>query len=1049
VQWFGRPVNFNRFLGQVDSDDPTNLPVGLAAVCRNTDFTRDSPGVTCAGTRAGINAAMQLVALDGTPSAKPVTGAVFFAFSPELTTQSRFEMPIAFELGGCLQRENPVGTGRMQKIATGTLYVPPANTSMLAVPAENKVWAAFSNLKEAGYGASCIDPNVIQTGVPVVAGIAAVNPLGMKPVGWYWQPNTPVLVGEMCCPPAPSTGNGHTYRCIQAGTTGAAAPVFPTTESTVFDDRDAQWQEYTMVMANRLPAPPLSTLSQAAGGAFPAGDDIYVVVTLVNDQGESLPSPAAVFVDTVLNMSLQVNFPTSSLPGWLAQLGTQYAPTGWNIYTASVATGSPAPSISSYQRVNSSPIPYANPSNTFPSAGTGAAPPTRNSARITPGQLPTPDVEPEIERDPAAGTFAAGRDVYVLQTYTNSVGETKGGPANVVVDTVANDGIQVTVTVPEDENGNALYDIATVGIYEADVPTGTPAPPATEFSLVGYYAAGATSIITDTATGANPPEENSTGPGGAIVADTATGGPNNTQGYRYAALLFMNQNETVSGFTIASVIQYDVDEDGWELAFFNIAVGPGNIVARLVAPTVADGSQDGPFTWLGLIDLIEQSQNVVYPMTVNSNGIEESATAIFDNVTTTATYNFDDDFLLDGNNVDDRTDILPPFQPVRIDYLKSINSLAYTGVKGYTGGGLISIPGDPESVYADTGELPFPSDGQRCYGFTDAYKSVIFALREEGGFVVEPNTGNPASWTVVRRWSDVGPCGFRAWDANGKYIVFVHRSGFYKYDESDPDMMSKEVPRQWSTINWAAAEQIAVTIDEDTHTVRIQVPVGGSMVNNAEFCLSYLEGWQNPIHFSTFSGKEISMDAARRWSFNDIAATMCLRMNRTLPPGPAFVDGPDWTTMPDASYRVSQLLYCTSGYDGCIHARSPGVYSDNGTGIDWQWETTSASIMQAVCKPEGFNLNITGHGLIYPSFLPARVRSDGPAEQLAKILKMQPIALVNGQQMGVTRKCPPRINEFWRVGFSNGKQVGAWASLKQMTAYMIPFSGGRDSGDRA
>lgn len=803
-----------------------------------------------------------------------------------------------------------------------------------------------------------------------------------------------------------------------------------------------------MVMANRLPPPSAPALTVGGGGAFPANQDVYIAISQTNNQGESLPSVAAVAVDVAANASVSVAIPAlADLPGWESELASAYIPNGANVYVANVATGAAAPPLSSYRRFNSSPAALgANVVVTGP--GTGAATPQRCSARITPGQLPTPDVMPDIERDPGAGMFPAGRDVYVRQTYTNDVGETMAGPANVVVNTVANDGVQVTIAVPEDENGNALYDIVSVGLYECDVPTGTPAPPATEFQLVGYYLAGATPVITAAAGGANPPEENSTGPGGAIVADTATGGPGNQQGYRYAACLFMNQNETVSGFTLASVIRYDVDEDGWELAFFNIPIGPGNVVARLIAPTVADGVQAGPFNWLGVINLILPSQNVVYPMATNVNGVEQSATAIFDNVTRSATFNFDDDFLLNGNNVDDRTDILPPFQPVRIDFLKSINALAYTGVKGYTGGGLISIPGDPESVYADSGALPFPSDGQRCYGFTDAYRSVICALREEGGYIVQPNTGNPSTWTVVRRWSDYGPCGFRAWAANGKFICFVHRSGFYRYTEGDPDLISKEIPRQWSTINWAAAEQIAVTIDEDTHTVRIQVPVGASMVNNAEFCLSYLEGWQNPIHFSTFSGREISMDAARRWSFNDVAATMCIRMNRTLPPGPAFVDGPDWTTMPDASYRASQLLYCSSGYDGTIQARTPGVYSDNGAGIDWHWETTSAALMQAVCKPEGFNLNVIGHGTIYAYFLPARTRLNGPADQQKLIVKMQPIALENGQQTGITRKCPPRVNEFWRVAFTNGKQPGAWASLKQMTVYVIPFSGGRDAGDR-
>ena len=288
----------------------------------------------------------------------------------------------------------------------------------------------------------------------------------------------------------------------------------------------------------------------------------------------------------------------------------------------------------------------------------------------------------------------------------------------------------------------------------------------------------------------------------------------------------------------------------------------------------------------------------------------------------------------------------------------------------------------------------------------------------------------------------MGPCGFRAWDATGKLIAFVHRSGLYMYNEADPELLSKEVPRRWSTINWNYAHTIAVTIDEDTRTVRIQAPTGASQVPNQEFVLSYLEGWQDPIHFSTFSGKEISMDAARRWSFNDLAANLCVRMDRTLPPGPAFLDGPDWETIPDSSYGVSQLLFCSSAADGTIQARTPGVYSDNGTGIDWQYETVCAGMMQAVCKPEGFNLNCAGAGIINTAFLAARDQLEG-AQVPRPGVWMEPIELDPSQKIGITRKCEPVIDEFWRVHFDNGRTAGAWCSLKAMNVYLIPFTGGR------
>lgn len=1041
MQWFGKATPITRFLGQVDQDDPTNLPVGLAAICRNTDFTRDSGGVTCAPTRAGNNRVMQ-----GTDPKASITGLFGFRFSPALPTQSFFQMPIVFDSNGHLQYESPVGSGRLINIPAGAAFTPPANTHMIGAQAANKLWAAYSDLILPKSGCVCVDPNLVRQGLP-----NAVNPFGMKPVGWNWQPNTDVLAGEVATPSAPRTGNGHTYQAQNSGTTGNVQPVWPLNEGgTVVDNPGASqvvWKERTMVLANRLPAPAAPAIALAGGGAFGAGLDVYVIITLNNNQGETLPSLTAVVTTVAGASSVAVTIPAlAALAGWIQGLTGAYVPFEASVYVKSVATGSLKPAISTFQKFGGFAALGSVVSVT--GAGGGAAPPTVTTARVTPGQLPTPDVQPIVARSPGAGAFAAGRDVYVLKTFTNALGETRGGPANVIVNTTANDAVQVTLAVPEDELGGALYAIQQIGIYEADVPTGTPAPPSSQFQLVGYYAVGATPVITTTAAGPNPPTTNTTGPGGQIVANTATGGANGTQGFRYGACLFMNQNETTSGFTLASVVSCIIDQDGWEIGAFNIPTGPANIVARLVAFSVADSSQSGPFNWIGLINLLVPVQNVVYPTVTNINQVGQSATAILDNVTTQATFNFTDIYLANSNNVDDRMRIIQPPKACRIDYLKSIDRVALSGAEGYYGGGLISLgASDYESFYGDTSPLPFPVDGNRCWGFTDAYKSVIFALREDGGYTVDANTGDPASWNVQRRWSDVGPCGFRAWDAIGKYIFFVNEYGAWMYDQSDPDLMSKEVPEEWATVNWAAGQGIVVTADEDTHTVRIQVPTGQSVTNNKEFCLSYLEGWQDPIHFSTYSGKEVSMDAARRWTFNDVAANVCVRIKRTLPPGPAFIQGPDWTTLPNSSYSRTQLLYGSAGGDGYVNARTPGIYSDNGAGIDWVYETMSSGMMQALCKAEGFNLNCSGNGLIHASFMPSRSREDD-AEGNFNELKAADFALVPGQSVGITRRVETRVSEFWRMRFTNGKQPDAWCSLKSLYVYMIPFTVGRGSQDK-
>ena len=1070
MQWYGKPVPQNRFLGKVDQDDPTNLPMGLASLCRNYDFTRDSGGPTCATSRAGINTSMQCV-----DPAAPVTGLLGFVYEPESATDSalnanvtgnaQWQRPMAFQPTQGSQYETPLGTGRMVKVPATNFTEPQGSQAVPAhaiqASAGNKVFSAYTDLTQPLSGMSNIDPKAL-----------TMNPYGMKPFGWNWTPGTPILAGEVCTPSAPATGNGHTYQAQNSGITAANAanqPVWPLTDGgTVTDNagpNQVVWKEHTMVIANRLPPPAAATLALAGGGAIATAMDVYMVWTLNNAAGETLPSAPAM-ISTIANAT-SVNATLKSLsqlPGWQQTLGPSYLPSYAKLYVTIVAHGAAAPALSTYQQygasiaINVFPPLVANVTTT----GSGAAPPTVCTARLTPGQLPTPTTEPVVDRDPGAGTFPAGQDVYVLMTYTNALGETPAGPANSVINTSLDDGVQVTVAEPLGPNNEQLYTITSVGIYEADVPTGSPAPSAAEFSLVGYYQPGATPVITGTAAGPNPPLTNTTGPGGSIAADTTTGGANGTQGYRYAACGWINQMQTFSGFTQASVVSTIIDEDGWEIGVFNVPTGMPNVVGRYIAFSTADSSQDGPFAWLGNVNLQVPSQNVVYPAQTLINGVEQSATVFLDNATTQGTFNFTDTYLIaeeaGGNNVDDRLDVVIPPVGCAVSYLKSVDRLAVYGVPGLASGCWISLEGDYESFYGDTSTVPIVTDGDICYGVTDKYKGIIFALMGQGGFTLDANTGDPSSWKPTQRWGGdagegVGPCGFRAWAACGKFIAFAHPSGLYRYDQSDPDLMQKEIPREWATINWAACACIDVTIDEDTHTIHVLAPTMGSTVPNADIVLSYIEGWQNPIHFSTFSGREISMDAARRWSTHDVAAYLCLRMLRTLPPGGnAFLNGPGWNTMPDSSFQLTQFLYASSGPDGTVQVRTPGIFSDNGSAIRDEYETMSSGLMQAVCKPEGFNLNACGYGILLVSWLASRARvSDqgGETELEADLdeIVCDPIELTPRQLAGITRKVEPAINEFWRLRFRTDWQPGSWVSLKCVTPYVIPVTVGRDSGD--
>lgn len=1047
----GVPVAISRMLGQVDQDDPTNLPAGCAAVCRNTDFTRDSTGgALSAATRAGNCLIMQ-------GAAAPGTGFWDFQYQSLSATDPFFQQMLRFTSSGILERESPIGSGRLIPVPAGVFELPTASHK-IDTQAGNRVWSAYSDLKTPTAGLSCYNPKTL-----------TLDPLGMKPYGWQWLPITPAIYkGEVACPSNSNSGrqgNGHTYQAQNNGATGPLEPVWPTGPASEGAEvievlSPAQvaaglvpvtWKELTMVIANRLPEPPAPVLALInAGGTFAANRTVYIFLTFTNGMGETVAGAVASITTTAINQGVQVTIPAlADLPGWLGQLKPPYAITGVNVYEADVAFAAPAPPQAAYELALSSAL-GATPIVT--ATAVGAPAPTINSARITKGQLPTPSQAAALTRNPGAGAFVAGRDVWIRLSYSNSSGETPLGPSSSIVNTLLQDEVQVSLA--ELADAQQYPQLVTVNVYEADVATGTAEPPISAYALSATSQVGQTVPVDNTAAGPMSVTVNGTGPGGDIVADTADGGINETQGYRYAVPSWINRNQTFSGFTQAAVSKYIVDEAGWEIAVFNVPIGPVNIIGRAINWSVADSTQSGPFWWVGTVNLDVPTQNQVYPKSFLSDGVTIIPTVILDNVTTTGTFNFSDTYLESANNSTDRLRVQAPPAGVRVDFLTTCNRISVCGAPGFTTGPVIGLFGEYESIYADTSPLPLLTQcGEVCWGLIE-FRNAIYAMRSQSAIVITPGTGDPVTWDAKTRWGPsqdaegVGPCGPRAFACNHQFIAFVHRSGLYKYDGTgDPDLMTKEVPREWATINWAAAETIALMIDNDTHTVRIQVPTGNSPTPNQEFTLSFLEGWLNPIHFSTYAQKEVSQEASRRWAFNDVSAFICRRIQRVVANPPPLPLGPDGTDHTSSDFYQSQLAYTQTDPSGIVNARTPGRFDDNGAGIDWKYQTVSAKQMQKPSKPEGVVTTCVGFGDINVSFLSGRNKVtdiNGPK----KMLRCRPMSLTPQGQVDLTRK-PGRgvTDEYWSVLYDNGKTPGSWASVKGLTAYIIPVKVARGSFD--
>ena len=978
------PHEFTRFGGLVDNDDPTVLPMGVAAVCRNCRFQ-----LTTVATRYGLQTVMQ------GPNQVPITGLASLIYTPENPGETLFQVPMVFDTDGYLLVERPAGSGKLVRVQ-GPLVSQPANAHAIVTEAYNRALIAYSDLKTPSapinvYGLSTEE----------------LDPYGQKPLGASWLKSTAYVVGEYVQPTA-AGGNGHLYRCIVAGTTSTTEPVWPLSENATVTDGGVSWEELTPVLVNRLPAPnsPQPGLV-ASGGAFAAGRDVYLEITYVNAQGESIASAPGILVNTNLNDAAEFTVPAlSSLAGWIRGLAAAYRPASVNVYEADVDTGAAAPSSASFAKVGNFVL---GATVTVTTTAAGVAPPSSNTARVTPGGLQPPST-PAVERAPGSGSFPAGRDVYVIATFTNASGQTLPSVAGTLINTLLDDAVQVPIP-------STLYQITGVNLYEADVATGAAAPAINSYAFVGSFQPITTATITAAASGPAPPVANSSGPAGNIAPDASPG-------LRYASIAFTNRNGNLSG-TVPAFTSVSVDVPGYELYMANIPIGPSNIINRTIGFTIADGTNVGPFFYI--------------PSATVSAGIAMSATVIGDNTTTTAFFNFTDEFLEAESSTDmtDRLRCVVPPAAVDVYYSPSNDRVVLSGVDGYGSGHYISLAADSESYYGDTSPVQVANgNGQRCVCARE-FQGTLFSLKERSGFTISPTATDPSTWSVQQRWEGVGPCGPRAVCVTNEFLFFVHRSGAYAYtpSEAQPKLMTKEIPSLWQTINWDYQHVIWCCVDEENKEIRIGIPVGSATVPNQTLTMNYMEGMSGPIHFSQYAGREVAMGAARKWSLDDVAGSVGVRCERQLP----------GNVSPFGSLRQSQVLIASSAPDGTVQMIATGVYNDNGSGITCQYETTSTQDLMDVSMLGGVSINALGQGSMSVSVMVARSYANSQNAGGSAEIKLAPFPLTPENWRGYDGGARGQ-NERFRMRFTNGAVANAWFALKYCSLFTRPLYTGR-SGD--
>lgn len=138
-------------------------------------------------------------------------------------------------------------TGTGQAATVFTLFI----TSDGSAPLHRFQFIGSGQL-DPGAAGVCYDLRSLQDckvgGPEVVSGNAKMKALlcTADAVGPEWFPLVDVLVGDVIVPPG-GAYNGHSYRCVTAGTTGLNAPAFPTGSAATVVDGTAVWVENGLI----------------------------------------------------------------------------------------------------------------------------------------------------------------------------------------------------------------------------------------------------------------------------------------------------------------------------------------------------------------------------------------------------------------------------------------------------------------------------------------------------------------------------------------------------------------------------------------------------------------------------------------------------------------------------------------------------------------------------------------------------------------------------------------------------------------------------------
>jgi hypothetical protein len=237
----------------------------------------------------------------------------------------------------------------------------------------------------------------------------------------------------------------------------------------------------------------------------------------------------------------------------------------------------------------------------------------------------------------------------------------------------------------------------------------------------------------------------------------------------------------------------------------------------------------------------------------------------------------------------DRVEPFPTLQPVLSTQLRA------------------SYAGNQEAFDNVTGGFG-PNQNQQPINGAFTMYDTLYALKEKSLYSTSDNgVTEPNQWTWREVSQKTGTIGELSFDVGESWMLTACRPGVYFFEGGEPIKVSQEIQSVWDLINWQAGPTVWVRNDEQLKRFTIGVPIPTPNVFMPEFpsnpnptspnvilMCSYRElntgvelAHTGPIR-STFSGRLMSPEPARKWSFWNIACPYADFIDRANNQWPEF-----------------------------------------------------------------------------------------------------------------------------------------------------------------